>query len=90
MSFSICKELHAPTGVEFCVSAYLTHVKGGSEQGGPFLPDLIVVKEAVLEVFTVRRSTSTNSTDAEVTKLELISEYPLHGTVQSVSVLQPR
>eukprot|EP00240_Pyramimonas_obovata_P014108 CAMPEP_0118955602 /NCGR_PEP_ID=MMETSP1169-20130426/60250_1 /TAXON_ID=36882 /ORGANISM="Pyramimonas obovata, Strain CCMP722" /LENGTH=211 /DNA_ID=CAMNT_0006903487 /DNA_START=97 /DNA_END=729 /DNA_ORIENTATION=+ len=91
MSFSICKELHAPTGVEFCVSAYLTHVKGGENgDGGPFLPDLIVVKEALLEVYAVRRSMPANCGDAEVSKLELIAEYPLHGTVQSISVLQPR
>jgi hypothetical protein len=91
MSFSICKELHAPTGVEYCVSAYLTHVKGGEDgDGGPYLPDLITIKDGLLEVFSVRRSLPENSGDAEVTKLELMAEYPLHGTVQSISVLQPR
>ena len=91
MSFSICKELHAPTGVEFCVSAYLTHVKGGENgDGGPFLPDLIIVKEALLEVYAVRRSLPANNGDAEVTRLELVAGYQLHGTVQSISVLQPR
>lgn len=88
MSFSIFKQLHAPTGVEHCVSAYLTHPPGGSKP-----PDLVLVKEALLEIWAPRESKSGGGTTTgavDQTKLELVGSFPLHGSVASIAVLKRR
>ena len=101
-TFAFYKQLLAPTGVERCVAAYLTHPPGVPAAA----PDLVLVKEAHLELWAPRaggHGGETGHTDAadggggarggkaeSSPKLELVGEFPLQGIVRSVAVLNHR
>jgi hypothetical protein len=99
-TFAFYKQLLAPTGVERCVAAYLTHPPGVPAAA----PDLVLVKEAQLELWVPRlggHGGEADGTEADgggarggkaesSPKLELVGEFPLQGIVRSVAVLNHR
>jgi hypothetical protein len=99
-TFAIYKQLLAPTGVERCVAAYLTHPPGGTNPAAP--PDLVLVKESHLELWSPRLGGGGTDADddgaaarggkaeSSSPKLELVGEFPLQGIVRSVAVLNHR
>ncbi|KAK3255851.1 hypothetical protein CYMTET_34990, partial [Cymbomonas tetramitiformis] len=89
MSFTVYKTLHVSTGVEHCVTAYLTHPERTPVQEPACLPNLVVVKEGLLEVYALKHGHSTGPIE-QSTKFELVAEYPLQGVVESICVLRPR
>eukprot|EP00898_Chlorokybus_atmophyticus_P006401 jgi/Chlat1/6762/Chrsp50S06459 len=80
MSFAAFKALHQPTGVTECAAAFLTH-NDDEEDEDDKLPDLVVVKGSLLEIYTIHTSEGTKAW------LELAASFPLHGTVESLAVL---
>jgi len=45
---------HPPMGITHCAAAYFTHVEPRGQQQLDSLPDLIVVRETLLQVYSVR------------------------------------
>lgn len=78
-------QLHSPTGVTHSSRAFLTHPPSAASDGqeGP-LPNLIVVRSTVLEVYCALRLPG-----SEV-RLELACRQKLYGVVESLAVLRGR
>lgn len=97
-------QLHPPTAVTQCASAWLTRPQqltqgGGSSSSGGLVPDLVVVCSTQLEVFAVRTdgvnaagapidSGAAEGPAAAASGLELLASSQLFGVVESVAVLR--
>jgi len=46
----LCLQLHGPTGVTHCVSAFLTHPAGAAAA----TPNLVVARSTALDVYTIK------------------------------------
>lgn len=58
---SSCQQIHPPTGVTHCVSAFLTHCPSAYP-----LPNLVVAKSTLLEIYHVRSAYGLKSTPTDV------------------------
>ncbi|KAK9815325.1 hypothetical protein WJX72_001813 [[Myrmecia] bisecta] len=86
---AICRELHPPTGVTQCCSAFFTHVAGKGSVAGSVLPNLVIVRATLLQIYTVRASKD-DSNESESARLEEVAHYKLAGVVESLAVLRSK
>ncbi|CAL8463354.1 g2888 [Coccomyxa elongata] len=80
------KEIHKPTGVTHCASAYFSHAEPRSLTHPDALPDIVVVRGHLLQIYKVRR----NAEKVDGYWLAVLAEYSLFGTVESMAVLKCR
>lgn len=89
MRFSPNVQVHHPTGVTHCAAAYLTSPipenllsgRNSKRLDDVSIPNLVVVKSTVLEVYTVSEHAAKGS------KLRLLTRQRLFGVVESLAVL---
>ncbi|KAA6424198.1 MAG: cleavage and polyadenylation specificity factor subunit 1-like [Trebouxia sp. A1-2] len=84
-------ERHPPTGATLCSSSYFTHVPRQARDSTKSLPDLIIVRSNLLQIYKVRVPyDKTDAASLAGSKLEQIVSFPLAGLVESMAVLRGR
>eukprot|EP00191_Tetraselmis_sp_GSL018_P008178 CAMPEP_0177610928 /NCGR_PEP_ID=MMETSP0419_2-20121207/20117_1 /TAXON_ID=582737 /ORGANISM="Tetraselmis sp., Strain GSL018" /LENGTH=171 /DNA_ID=CAMNT_0019106419 /DNA_START=80 /DNA_END=591 /DNA_ORIENTATION=- len=87
MSKAIFQQVLKPTGVSHCTSAFFEHAAAPS--GEDSIPNLVVAKFTQIQVYAIRvPGVRDAEVDIDLSRLELVGEWSLSGTVESLAVLR--
>ncbi|CAD7702900.1 unnamed protein product [Ostreobium quekettii] len=78
--------IHPPSSVTHCGTAWFTHSPTVDGQPSPLLPNLVVIRSTVLDVYYI----SVGIDEIAGHKLELVRQFRLNGVVESLAVLKSR
>ncbi len=82
-------QLLLPTGVSHSAAAFVEHA--AAKSGENSIPNLVVIKFSLLQIFSIRVPGALRSeVDIDLSRLDLVGEWSLHGVVESLSVLKSR
>ncbi|KAL0047613.1 hypothetical protein WJX82_007762 [Trebouxia sp. C0006] len=84
-------ERHPSTGITHCSRSYFTHVPRQARDSTKSLPDVIVVRSNLLQIYKVRVPyDKSDAASLAESKLEQTASFPLAGLVDSMAVLRGR